>query len=494
MWVTLILVNLLLLALLIYCIPFIWRRRNWFIAARKFDGPVAFPIIGNAWLFMCKNEEVLMRIHNVIQKYDQKPIRFWLGPTLLVAIKNPEHVDKILTSSKFATKHDIYDFIKIYLGEGLISGSGSLYKQHRRIIQPIFDLNFAKESVTFIQKHVTLCMSKFENHVHNGTFDCHSVIHKCMVDIIKEIVLGSDERSQISGLSEFDQAMLDVYNFGFSRIVKPYLQPNVIFNLTPYKKEQDRLQSILKTAIKRMVEESNRRRKIQKLNDFYPVIDRIADYIQDNPGVISEEVFMDHILTLHAAAEDTLTIISCFLSICFGMYPEYQEIAANEVRKIMGDSPRAVAPEDISQLKYLDMCIKEALRLFPIAPVILRKCSEDFQLDKWLIPNDCAIAVPIFSIHRDERYWEHPDHFYPDHFLPEVVNKRHVYAYIPFSAGPRGCIGKILANTGLKVFICNLLQRFEIEADGKLPDLELKMDISTRPKRGYFLRLKKRVL
>lgn len=118
--------------------------------------------------------------------------------------------------------------------------------------------------------------------------------------------------------------------------------------------------------------------------------------------------------------------------------------------------------------------------------------------------------VPIFTIHRDSNYWQTPDEFNPDNFLPELVNKRHTYAFLPFSAGPRGCIGtlnklraskllntkiagKILANVTLKIFACNLLQRFEIEADGKVSDLELKMEITTRPKHGYNLRLKKRV-
>lgn len=197
--------------------------------------------------------------------------------------------------------------------------------------------------------------------------------------------------------------------------------------------------------------------------------------------------------------------------------------------EVFGETPSTPSWEALSKLQYLDMCLKDVLRLFPIGPIILRKCTSDFLLgkfnfqlpngtfkplldDKWLIPKNCGIALPIFAIHRDPRYWSHPDHFYPDHFLPESTNQRHPYAYLPFSAGSRGCIGakftvsaafvyskhafvagKLLANTIIKVFTCNLLQRFEIEAAGTLAEVELKMDISTRPKRGYRLKLKRRV-
>ncbi|KAJ8930544.1 hypothetical protein NQ314_016659, partial [Rhamnusium bicolor] len=143
--------------------------------------------------------------------------------------------------------------------------------------------------------------------------------------------------------------------------------------------------------------ESWKRRKLvgKKRNQFIPTVDRIAQYIEENPNTINNEDFMNHLMTLFTAAFDTLTIVSSFAILCFGMYPEYQ----------------------LSNYFSLKL------------------------LDKWIIPKEAAIAISIFNIHRDKSYWEHPEHFYPDHFLPEAIIKRHIYAYLPFSAGPRGCIG-----------------------------------------------------
>lgn len=145
-------------------------------------------------------------------------------------------------------------------------------------------------------------------------------------------------------------------------------------------------------------------------------------------------------------------------------------MAFQEIQTVLGDTARElVTYEDITKLSFLDRCVKDVLRLFPIAPYIIRKSYEDFQIgiiyivntyanifpetklrfcifasDKWTIPHGCALVIPIFNVHLNAKQWERPFDFYPDHFLPEAVKKRHAFSYIPFSAGLRGCIGEIV--------------------------------------------------
>lgn len=126
---------------------------------------------------------------------------------------------------------------------------------------------------------------------------------------------------------------------------------------------------------------------------------------------------------------------------CLGMKPEYQKKAAEEVREVLGVEKREITYEELSNLKYIEMCIREVLRLFPIAPFILRRSTEQFKIDNITYPPGCAIGIAIFNLHRSPEYWENPEDFYPDHFLPEAVEKRPSYTFLPFSAGTRGCIG-----------------------------------------------------
>ena len=161
--------------------------------------------------------------------------------------------------------------------------------------------------------------------------------------------------------------------------------------------------------------------------------------------------------TLIFQSQDTIALIASAACLCFGMYPEYQEKVVREMRNVLGKDIHNLNVEDLTKLPFLDMCVKDVLRLFPIGPYIFRKNLEDQQLgtssritnfllillspDKWFLPKDCGIGIPIYNLHRNPTYWKNPDHFYPDHFLPAAEQSRPSFAYIPFSAGPRGCIG-----------------------------------------------------
>lgn len=94
-------------------------------------------------------------------------------------------------------------------------------------------------------------------------------------------------------------------------------------------------------------------------------------------------------------------------------------------------------------MKLMERCIKECLRLYPSVPGIQRMAEESFTTPTgYYIPKETNIIIHIFSLHRSDKIWENPEKFDPDRFLPENTAKRHPFSFIPFSAGPRNCIGK----------------------------------------------------
>lgn len=118
-----------------------------------------------------------------------------------------------------------------------------------------------------------------------------------------------------------------------------------------------------------------------------------------------------------------------------------QKLVQEELDQVFGDSDRPCTLEDAGQLKYLECCIKESLRLYPPVPVIMRYIKEDTELGGYQIPAGVSISMNIFALHRNEEYFPDPLTFRPDRFLNEESIGRHPFAYIPFSAGPRNCIG-----------------------------------------------------
>jgi cytochrome P450 family 4 len=186
----------------------------------------------------------------------------------------------------------------------------------------------------------------------------------------------------------------------------------------------------------------------------------------------------------------------------------WQDLVVKELREALGEK-KTLDMSDVSKLKYLEMCIKETMRLYPVAPFIFRDTSEDFQLDKITIPRHVTVALGFYIVHRDPKYWERPNEFYPEHFSPEATSRRHPFAFLPFSAGPRKCIGaKVYFNrwkityfvlaqqysyTLMKILLGTILLNFELECDRKVEDIKLTTDISIRPIDGYPIKIKNRI-
>ena len=102
---------------------------------------------------------------------------------------------------------------------------------------------------------------------------------------------------------------------------------------------------------------------------------------------------------------------------------------------------RTITLEDLPKLKYTERVIKETLRIFPGAPFIGRVVEEDITLPDLVIPKGSNLAIGYLHLHRSPKYWDDPLKFDPDRFLPERSLNRHPYTWLPFSGGPRNCVG-----------------------------------------------------
>ncbi|XP_011704907.1 PREDICTED: cytochrome P450 4c3-like [Wasmannia auropunctata] len=135
----------------------------------------------------------------------------------------------------------------------------------------------------------------------------------------------------------------------------------------------------------------------------------------------------------------------------------------------------------LQQLSYLERCIKEGMRLYPIAYAIIRMTAEDVKLQSYLVPSGTHVYCYIYGVHRDPNFWPNPEVFDPDRFLPEKIRNRHPYSYIPFGAGPRNCIGQRFAMLEMKAMIASLINNFYLESVDHLKDLQLQGDMILRP-------------
>jgi len=156
--------------------------------------------------------------------------------------------------------------------------------------------------------------------------------------------------------------------------------------------------------------------------------------------------------------------------------------------------PHEVSEKEISNnFPFLECCIKESLRLYPSVPIVARKLNSDCPLDDGLVmPAGCVAAVVPFLLHRDPTVFPDPESFQPERFTSQNSVGRHPYAYVPFSAGPRNCIGQKFAMYEEKVVLATVLRNFTLEAAEKIEDVKIVPDMILRPMNGLHVKLSKR--
>ncbi|MEU2794809.1 cytochrome P450 [Streptomyces sp. NPDC007100] len=174
----------------------------------------------------------------------------------------------------------------------------------------------------------------------------------------------------------------------------------------------------------------------------------------ERPARIRDTVMV----TLLAAHHTTGVAVSWTLHL-LGRHPEVGERVAEELDRVLGD--RAVPGyADLRRLTYLDMVLKESMRLFPPGPYGARETTEDLALGDYEIPAGTTVFYPFWAVHMNPRYWPEPERFVPERFLAREVAGRPRLAYVPFGIGPRSCEGAALATVEAQLVLAVLLKRF----------------------------------
>ncbi|XP_015117288.1 cytochrome P450 4c3 isoform X2 [Diachasma alloeum] len=417
-----------------------WIRRAALLKfAMTLPGPSTLPLLGNALQFAVSPDETLDRVVEIIRS-NKSTFRFWLGPKLVVILTDPRDYQTIFASSKASYKDPIYRLMEPAVGQGLVSASGPVHRTQRKIVMPMLNGKSLTTYLKYFNIHSHYCGQLLGDRVGYGEFDVLPFMTNCTTDMMFETIFGVSGAAQKGGYKQFVHYSDRIYELLHLRMFKVWLHPNFIFENTKIGEEQ-------KAGLKIV------------------------------HGVVDQ-------------AQDTTAVISSFTLLMLAMHPEVQKKVREEVDEVLGES-EDVREEHLSKLRYLEMVIRETLRLFPIAPLMVRKTTGRIELESCTLPEDCSIVLAAFMTHRSEKYWNEPEKFDPDRFLPENIKKRHPYAYVPFSGGPRGCLGQKFAIICLKTLVANLIRSYSFETSEKMEEIKLKMDISIRSRSGYRVKIKR---
>ncbi|XP_066138540.1 cytochrome P450 4C1-like isoform X2 [Euwallacea fornicatus] len=461
----------------------------------QFPGPKAYPLIGNLLTLIAKDADAFENIVTCVSNYSS-PMRFLLGSKVCIIFRDPRQIEKIFTSNALSSKDDLCDHLKDFLGEALLSGSGTKWKKDRRLLSPFFLKRNTAQYFPVVLRHTKILTKLLEQKADGVAFNIKPIIHKAAVDFVNETILGKTTNAQAEESRDFVEKAGNVLAIIHQRMIKLYLLPKFFLNLTKSCADYTDTKEILHAFFSKALKEAKERHShLGKNGSIRSILEQMLDIRDEVPDFATDEELVHHVLTLFLASEDTVTQVSSFALMMLGMHPDCQKKVAEEIVGVVG-LENDVTGEHLPKLEQLERVIKETLRLFPVAPFILRKAGLDIDLAGFKIPEGTFISVAVYNIHRDQNHWEHPNEFYPEHFSPQAVKNRNAYAYLPFSAGVRSCLGKAYAYVAIKILLVSILQKYIVSTENmRFQDMLITADLSVRLKSGnYAIRLKRRLV
>ncbi|XP_071954423.1 cytochrome P450 4C1-like [Antedon mediterranea] len=480
----------------------IWIRMV--IIVNRIPGPPGLPLIGNAHQFKTEPHEFYMQFKKYHEQFPSI-YRLWIGPVPSVLLCSPESAEVILNSNKHTRKAHFYTFLKPWLGDGLLLSSGDKWFSRRKLITPTFHFQILNDFLDVFNEQSKILADKFEAATKEKSIDICPLVCGCVLDALCETAMGHRLHSQDNDDNPYAKAVKRLAEILQELFKKPLYWIPAIFNRTQSGKEYSECLRVVHGLTTRVIK--------SRLEDFQKSgLDHQFNESQDGGGKRKRLVFLDVLLKSHLdnpaftfndireevdtfmfeGHDTTFSALSWAINI-IGNQHEAQALIQKELDDIFRGDDRPATNDDLSRMSYLERVIKECLRLKPPVTAIGRKLDEDTMIDGHLVPKNVFLIVSLDAIHHNSKHWKDPTVFNPDRFLPENCANRRPFAYVPFSAGKRNCIGQRFAMMELKVVLSTLYRRFNLKSlqngdEQTRPVSELVV----RPQNGLYVSVTKR--
>ncbi|XP_029942821.1 thromboxane-A synthase-like [Salarias fasciatus] len=498
--------------------------------------PKPIPFYGN--LFMFRNG--FYKPLNELTKTHGRVCGYYLARRPVVVVADPDMLRQIMVrdfssfpnrmTARFATKP---------MSDCLLMLKNEHWKRVRSILTPTFSSAKMKEMVPLINTAADALMRNLNARAESGeAFDIHKCFGCFTMDVIASVAFATQVDSQNNPDDPFVHHAQMFFNLSFFRPVLLLLVafPSILAPFARFlpNKKRDEMSQFFINSIQRIIRQRDEQPPEQRRRDFLQLMldartsresvsvehfdtanhaesdqrnqqthtpcDQEAGqpHSQEPPTRRSQKKMMteDEIIgqgfVFLVAGYETSSNTLAFTCYLLAIHPECQSKVHQEVDDFF---TRHSSPDysNVQELKYLDMVVSEALRLYPPAFRYARDIDQDCIVNGQFLPKGATLEIPAAFLHHDPEHWPEPDKFIPERFTPEAKASRHPFVYLPFGAGPRNCVGMRLAQLEIRIALVHLFHRFSVVAcsETKVP-LELKSLSTLGPKNGIFVKIEKR--
>ncbi|XP_022100029.1 cytochrome P450 4F22-like isoform X2 [Acanthaster planci] len=372
-----------------------------------------------------------------------------------------------------------YNFVRPWLGDGLLLAKGDIWVRTRRLLTPAFHFDVLKPYIQVNNSAVDVFMTRLERYVLDGaSFPVTKHVSLLTLDILLRCAFSYDSSCQIQGDEHpYVKAVAELSKTVTERTFSMFLYFNLPFGLSSvgrkFKKNCDFVHKVADEIIKRRRKQLDTNKQghdagsDRKYLDFLDVLLSARD--ESGKGLTDMEI-RNEVDTFLFEGHDTTASSLTWMLYAMATLPEHQRKVQEEIDEVMsGRESEDVGWDDLGKFKYLVQCLKESMRMYPPVPFIMRVLERDVEIDGKILPAGTSLLMAIYCLHHNPQVW--PDHmtFDPDRFSPDNIQKMDPFSYLPFAAGPRNCIGQNFALNELKVILVRLLRRYTVQLDPSHP-------------------------
>ncbi|KAK2151982.1 hypothetical protein LSH36_343g00001 [Paralvinella palmiformis] len=223
--------------------------------------------------------------------------------------------------------------------------------------------------------------------------------------------------------------------------------------------------------------------------DFLDILLTAKD--EDGKGLTFSEV-RDEVDTFLFEGHDTTASALAWTVYSLAGHPEYQKKCQMEIDEILnGRETDEITWDDLPKLTYLTQCLKEAMRLHCPVPFISRLLTKEMTIDGKTLPKNSIVDIQLYNMHHNPQIWKNNMVYDPSRFDPDKIENMDSFAFVPFSAGPRNCIGQNFAMHEMKTILARIFRMFDVSLDPNYK-VEKRVAIVMKTSNGIRVNLSKR--
>lgn len=425
-------------------------RRRYFRTPATAPGPTGPQMLG---AFGAIRRDPLAYLNSTWQQHGdivQFPVPW---PSYL--INDPESVRHVLvTRARHFGKDTLqYRALSLVTGEGLLTAENDPARRQRRIVQPAFHHQTTGALAGHVVSAAQRVAERWRAQIESATdrvavIDVDEDMMAAALEVVGDALFRTDLSDEAERLAHATLAALDVV---IARARTPIAPPAWL--PTPSNRALRRANAQLDQAVHSMV---TSRRSLERTGEP-DMLDMLIDARDEDGAGLSDQEIRDQMVTFIVAGHETVASALTWAWALLAGAPVWQQRAQSEIDQVLGDRPPTAA--DLSQLPVTRAILDESLRLFPPAWLITRSSTQASELDGWQVPTGSLLIMSPWLLHRHPDLWENPDAFDPGRFLSGDHDR---WAFIPFGAGPRLCIGRDFALLEGTLMLAALVGAFDV--------------------------------